>query len=444
MLCLVSSYIFYGWWDWRFLSLILFSTCIDYFVAREMANKSRDKKRSLLTISLVTNLGVLGIFKYFNFFAGSFTELLAVFGISPSYTTLNIILPVGISFYTFQSMSYTIDVYRGKCGIEHSFLRFASYVALFPQLVAGPIVRARKLLPQLSVDHTFDIKRVITGLELIIWGFFLKLCVADRLGLIVDPPFDKPDSFGGAAHILANIGFSFQIYGDFCGYSIIAIGLGRIMGLDFGINFRRPYLARNFSDFWQRWHISLSSWLKEYLYFSLGGNRIGKLKTYRNLMLVMLLGGLWHGAAWTFVVWGGLHGLYLTIQHWYEHNVTRDKPAKENIILSALQIIMIFTLVTLTWVFFRAESVSDAILILDRIVTLDGFAQGLTHNLFATVIGLSMILMVITIDMFMESNTVRQRYNSSIALRVSGSLILLWLIAFLGVFQGSAFIYFQF
>jgi alginate O-acetyltransferase complex protein AlgI len=445
-LCVLASYVFYGWWDWRFLALILFSTTVDYTIGRQLANAPHARRKILLLASVVVNLGLLGFFKYFNFFTESFADAAHLIGLNPSPIILNIVLPVGISFYTFQTMSYTIDVYRGRCAVEHNFMRFAAYVALFPQLVAGPIVRARTLLPQLQRDQPFDWSRLAVGLEWIIWGLFLKLCVADRLATIVDPPFNNPDAFGGGVHLFASVGFAFQIYGDFCGYSLIAIGLGKIMGFDFGQNFKRPYLARNFSDFWERWHISLSSWLREYLYIPLGGNRLGAHRTLRNLIIVMFLGGLWHGAAWAFVVWGLLHAGYLILQRVVEKpfgNLRRLFGRYGNFLV-IVQILSVFILTDIAWVFFRAESFGDAMKILGKILTGTGYLNGASYNLFGLVVGVAMIGFVVLVDICTESRKISELYLRLPALRMGCAVFLVWMISFLGVFNGTTFIYFQF
>ncbi len=446
-LCLVASYVFYGWWDWRFLGLIALSTLVDYAIGLAMAQTDQvRRRRGLLTMSICVNLGILGTFKYFDFFAASFQEVFTALGVSVSPFTLNVILPVGISFYTFQTLSYTIDLYRRKCDVEPSLLRFAAYVALFPQLVAGPIVRAGDLLPQLRVDHGVDWRRIGNGLELIVWGFFLKLCLADTLALTVDPIYASPNAFGALAHLVGVVFFAFQIYGDFCGYSLIAIGLGRVMGLTFPVNFRRPYFSRSFSEFWQRWHISLSSWLRDYLYIPLGGNRRGTLKTFRNLVIVMFLGGLWHGANYTFIVWGLLHGAYLvgqnicgrTVQPVLESNpITRWS-------LPALQIGAVFCLTLLAWVFFRAATIDQAWTIVKTVFFWSSPWMGLASDPFLLLKGGSVILIVLCVDWLTEWEWSRNIYQSNAILRACGVLLALWSIAFVGTFEGAAFIYFQF
>lgn len=446
---LIASYIFYGWWDWRFLGLLGLSTVVDYSIGRmlEFEDDSR-RRRMLLVGSIIVNLSILGFFKYFNFFEGSLVAALKFFGFTPSWVTLNVILPVGVSFYTFQSLSYTIDVYRGVCPPERNLLRFAAFVALFPQLVAGPIVRAVHLLPQFDTDHKFDWERTFRGLELIAWGFFLKIVVADTIGhqLSIDGSFASPQNFGAAGHALAAVLFAFQIYGDFAGYSAIAIGLGRIMGFDLGVNFRRPYLSASFSEFWQRWHISLSSWLRDYLYIPLGGNRGSRLRTFRNLMITMFLGGLWHGAAWTFVVWGMLHGSYLVIWRFGENLSERLQwlnSAAAKWASRILGILTVFTLTCFAWIFFRSPSLAVAAEITRRILTLDHTTLVTTDRIGMTKCFV-VVLTVVAIDIFAEFKIVQNFYGRRLELRAAAIAGLFWMTALLGTFSGAEFIYFQF
>ncbi|MGE0323043.1 MAG: MBOAT family protein [Polyangiaceae bacterium] len=308
VVCLVASYVFYGWWDWRFTGLLAFSTIVDFQVGKYLhATTDQAKRRRWLLVSLVVNLGLLGVFKYLNFFIDSAVEVSTALGLHASKKHLSLILPVGISFYTFQTLSYTLDIYRKQLEPEPSFVRFAAYVAFFPQLVAGPIVRAAEFLPQLRKDPRFDANRFESGMSLIAWGFVKKVVVADSLASVVDHRFRVPEAHDALSLGLGVFCYAFQIYADFSGYSDIAIGTARLLGYDFPENFRRPYFSTSFREFWRRWHITLSTWLRDYLYIPLGGNRTPGYRTYRNLMLTMLLGGLWHGANWTFVVWGGLH-----------------------------------------------------------------------------------------------------------------------------------------
>ena len=312
-LLLVASYYFYAYWDVRFCGLLILSTVVDYFVARAIeANTNDSRRKHLLWVSLAVNLGVLGYFKYCDFFIASAKPLLESIGLSGE--TLGIILPVGISFYTFQTLSYTIDVYRGTLKASDRFLDFALFVAFFPQLVAGPIVRARELLPQLASVPQFSKRRFYGGAQQLLRGAVKKVLLADRLGEVVDVVFAGPDLYSGVTVWIAVLAYAGQIYYDFSGYSDMAIGAAKMLGYRFPANFRHPYLATSFADFWHRWHMTLSRWLRDYLYISLGGNRGGRWLTYRNLIITMGLGGLWHGAAWTFLLWGLWHGVALVIE----------------------------------------------------------------------------------------------------------------------------------
>lgn len=358
-LLLVASYVFYGAWDWRFLGLIVLSTVIDYSSAIAIADGPKAQRKRWLLLSLFTNLGILGFFKYFNFFADSFTGLAAALGWSVSTTTLDIVLPVGISFYTFQTMGYTIDVYRGRMPATRSFWLFALYVVYFPQLVAGPIERATRLLPQLDADRKVTWDQLREGSWLILIGLFKKIVVADNMARIVDPLFSGTGPSDGTTTLLAIYAFALQIYADFSGYTDIARGVSKLLGIELTLNFRRPYFATNPREFWQRWHISLSQWLRDYLYISLGGNRGGKFMNYRNLMLTMLLGGLWHGASWMFVIWGAIHGTLL-IGHrlWLDWVGQRSTYARLRPWLAPLAGVLFFHAVCFAWMFFRADSMA--------------------------------------------------------------------------------------
>ncbi len=355
-LLLVASYVFYGWWDVRFLSLIMISTVVDWYVARRM-NPVEDQslRRRWLMVSLVANLGMLGFFKYWNFFVDSAASMLTSMGLEPNLPTLQVLLPVGISFYTFQTLSYVIDVYRRDLDPEPKLSQFALFVAFFPQLVAGPIERARHLLPQLR--NLPDSMRQIDwpgSMLLILRGLFRKVVIADGVAPLVNEVFATPGRYGSITVAVGVIAFSLQIYGDFAGYTDIARGTARMFNVDVMENFRAPYFSRGFSEFWRRWHISLSTWLRDYLYVPLGGNRGSRWHTYRNLMVTMLLGGLWHGAAWGFVVWGALHGLYLVVERWW----SRDRRGAPRQV--ALPVALVFGIVTLTWIPFRAPTLSQA------------------------------------------------------------------------------------
>ena len=445
-----ASYVFYGWWDWRFLSLIMASTIADYLIGLAMADVRRVVQRKFLLIASVGfNLGLLGVFKYYDFFVTSLALALNSIGFEANLTLLNLILPVGISFYTFQTLSYSIDIYRGECEPEPDFFRFAAFVSLFPQLVAGPIVRAQTLLPQLRREHPFDTANLLHGTEIIIWGFFLKLAVADNLGVYVDSRFANPEQYGGVSLLLATVFFAFQIYGDFAGYSLIAIGLGQLMGFSFPVNFIRPYFATNFSDFWERWHISLSSWLRDYLYISLGGNRSGKSRTLRNLMLTMFLGGLWHGAAWTFVIWGLLHGCYLVLQNTLGLALAQILP--KNLPTRLCRGLLVFCLVNLAWIFFRADSMDNALEIVRSIGGLRDGTAGLLDNPYEMLKSLMMISLLVLGECWLEwqcrkngGKAVLLREVVPLHIRAVSAIVAVWMISLFGAFDGTKFIYFQF
>jgi D-alanyl-lipoteichoic acid acyltransferase DltB (MBOAT superfamily) len=359
VLLLIASYTFYGFWDWRFLTLIIGSTLVDYFCGLAIhRSKNRIHRARYLAISIFTNLGLLGFFKYFDFFAGSLRDLALGFGWQIDPFTLNVVLPVGISFYTFQTMSYTIDIYRGSLKPTRNLLDLAVFVAFFPQLVAGPIERAAHLLPQVQQARRVTQLQFQRGLWLIFLGLFKKVFIADNLAPVVDRAFGGGAELTGAELLIALYAFAFQIYGDFSGYSDIARGISKLMGFDIMLNFRMPYFARNAREFWHRWHISLSTWLRDYLYISMGGGRGSRIVVYRNLMVTMVLGGLWHGAAWTFIIWGAYQGALLSfhrvIAPWTNslHRLFR----RAEYAWTLLSIFVTFHFVCLGWLIFRANT----------------------------------------------------------------------------------------
>lgn len=358
-LLLIGSYVFYGSWDWRFLGLIVVSTVVDYAIGRRLGREDTRHRTALLFASMATNLGILGIFKYANFFADSAARFLGDIGLSPNEPFLQLVLPVGISFYTFQTMSYTIDVYRGRLDAVHDPVLFATFVAYFPQLVAGPIERARDLLPQLAAPaRPLDRDRVASGIGLVLLGLTKKVVLADGVASVADQAFEAPGQLSSIAVWAGVLAFAIQIYGDFSGYTDIARGVSRLLGIELTLNFTQPYLSRNITEFWRRWHITLSNWLRDYLYIPLGGNRHGPSRTYVNLMLTMLLGGLWHGASWNFVLWGGLHGAMLAA-----HRALRGGrvPSEQLRLVQLPAIVTTAGCVILAWVFFRASDFSNAI-----------------------------------------------------------------------------------
>ena len=355
-----ASYLFYGWWDWRFLSLIAISSLADFLIGQGIASIQTERtRRGLLFASLLVNLGILGFFKYFNFFIDSLVSLHPYIEEQIGYNTLNVILPVGISFYTFQTLSYTIDVYRGKISACKDPLAFFTFVAFFPQLVAGPIERASHLLPQFQKKSKFDTDWAFSGIQLIVWGFFKKVVIADNCAVLVDPIFTDYASQSSISLVLGAILFGIQIYCDFSGYSDIAIGTARLLGFDLMTNFRFPYLSSNIAEFWRRWHISLSTWFRDYVYIPLGGSRGSRLKITQNVIIVFMVSGLWHGANWTFVFWGLIHAILFLPLILLGSN--KNNGSQNRVIIRILKSLGTFSVVCLAWIFFRAESLPVAV-----------------------------------------------------------------------------------
>lgn len=371
----IASYCFYGWWDVRFLTLIFISSSVDFILGQAIFNQpDKKKKLRLLWVCMIINLGMLAFFKYFNFFIDSFSHLLTLFGLQSSPAVLQIILPVGISFYTFQSLSYSIDIYRGEIKPTKDFISFMTFVSFFPQLVAGPIERASNLLPQFLKPRSFKHENVVSGLRFILYGLFKKMVIADRLAYFVNLAYNSPEKLDGSVMILATFMFGLQIYCDFSGYSDIAIGSARLLGFDLMHNFRTPYLSKSFKEFWHRWHISLSSWFRDYVYIPLGGNRVSQGRWIFNILLTFTLSGLWHGAAITFIIWGFLHGFYLVCENYLSKFITVPKR------LAWMGLIITFLTVNLTWVFFRSASLDQSISILTGLkdLNLNFIAKGLS------------------------------------------------------------------
>ena len=458
-LLLLASYYFYMCWKPEYIFLILFSTIIDYYCGLKMGSSENQKERRLfLFISIVTNLGLLFSFKYFNFFSDSLRYLLNQFNIFYEFPYFNVLLPVGISFYTFQTLSYTIDVYRGNKEPEKHFGIFALYVSYFPQLVAGPIERSTRLLPQFRKNNTINYLRIKNGILLMLWGFFKKIVIADRLAVLVNTVYNNPTDYQGIILIIATIFFAFQIYCDFSAYSDIAIGASRIMGYDLMKNFNRPYFSKSISEFWRRWHISLGSWFRDYLYLPLGGNKSGKFFWSKNIMIVFLISGLWHGSNWNFVIWGFLHGFYILFAFAFK-NIKLNiysllKINKSAIYYKFMQVICTFILVDFAWIFFRANTLSDSIYIIKNlfIINSDVLYDKSLHNLGLHekdfYLSILLILFLIVIQMI-------QRKVCIIAALNGRSLLVRWSIYLIGIYsiitfgyyaQGheSQFIYFQF
>ena len=365
-LIIFASYLFYGWWDWRFLLLIIFSSGIDYIVGLQLfQSKDRRARRAFLVVSLIVNLGVLGFFKYYNFFIEQFANAFTLAGFKPNIQSLNIILPVGISFYTFQTLSYTIDIFRKRLEPTRDWTVFFAYVSFFPQLVAGPIERATNLIPQFSNSRQFNLENAKDGMRQILWGLFKKIVVADNCALVVNEIFSGHDEVSASILVVGVIFFAFQIYGDFSGYSDIAIGVARLFGFSLMKNFAYPYFSRDIAEFWRRWHISLSTWFRDYLYIPMGGSRVsGKFLLIRNVMVIFVISGFWHGANWTFIVWGALNGLFFLPSILMGRNRRNLNLVGQGKVLPSfvelLKMLSTFLLVCLTWVFFRAENLNHA------------------------------------------------------------------------------------
>ncbi|MCK5136598.1 MAG: MBOAT family protein [Bacteroidales bacterium] len=452
ILLLLASYYFYMCWSYKYIILIMFSTVVDYISGILMHRTEKTRLRKLLLIaSLTTNLGLLFFFKYFNFFgdtANYFFDKINIFAEVPTYSLL---LPVGISFYTFQTLSYTIDIYRRKQKPEYHFGRFALFVSFFPQLVAGPIERSVNLIPQFRQDFKFEYERVKEGILLMAWGFFKKVVIADRLAEYVNLVYNNPTEFGGFQNIIATFFFSFQIYCDFSGYSDIAIGAALIMGYRLMVNFRRPYFAMNIREFWQRWHISLSTWFRDYVYISLGGNRVVKWRWYYNLFITFLVSGLWHGAEWTFVIWGALHGFYLVFAIW-TGKLREDLNRRIGInkfpgLYKFTQVFVTFILVYFAWIFFRANNTHDAFLIIGNTFR---FAGNATLNLFNFgvdfYIAFISIGLLLVIEYFEEFAELYGKLKLKVPRPWKWAIlaVVIFVVLILGVWDEADFLYFQF
>ena len=382
LIIVAASYLFYGWWDWRFLSLILFSSIVDYFIGIRLQNeKNTGNRKVLLWISILVNLGFLGFFKYYNFFLDNFVTAFSFFGSSLQVNSLNIILPVGISFYTFQTLSYTIDIYRKELKPTKSFISFLAFVSFFPQLVAGPIERASNLLPQFYTKRIFNVIKAKDGLRQILWGLFKKIVIADSCAVYANMIFNNSEDYSGSTLLLGAFFFSFQIYGDFSGYSDIAIGTSRLFGFDLKKNFAFPYFSRDIGEFWRRWHISLSSWFRDYLFIPIGGSRVGPFKLVRNIFIIFIVSGFWHGANWTFIVWGALNALYILPLVLFKfgknnkHSATVAEGKYLPSFIELLQMLLTFSLTVLAWVFFRAENIGHAFSFLNEIFSQSFFSS---------------------------------------------------------------------
>jgi D-alanyl-lipoteichoic acid acyltransferase DltB (MBOAT superfamily) len=444
---LAASYVFYASWDWRFLSLILFSTAVDYWVGLRLPQTADGPRRTrLLLLSLSTNLGLLGVFKYFGFFAQSLGDLLTAIGFAVEPVTLRIVLPVGISFYTFQTLSYTVDVYRRRLEPEPDPVNFALFVAFFPQLVAGPIERAARMLPQIRAPRLIMRRDITAGLWYVLAGYYLKVFVADNLAPVADAGFSTSGPADGWGTLLGVYAFAFQIFGDFAGYSSIAIGIARLMGFHLTTNFLHPYIVSNPRDFWRSWHISLSTWLRDYLYIPLGGNSGGRRRLYRNLFLTMLLGGLWHGAAWTFVVWGVFHGSLLIAHRVSEARLRVSWLQGADLASKAwwgVKVVLMFQLTCVGWLIFRAPSFTALEQIVGNLARTTGLPTAThivsaLHILFYSWLAFLLQLMVFRRNGRTDLEGISP-WIQAVLVAVMFYSILVW-----GSFGESPFIYFQF
>ena len=452
LLLLVASYVFYGWWDWRFLSLIAFSTLVDYAVGIQIAKansseisadaseeaRSRTAKR-WLWVSLAANLGLLGYFKYANFFIENWIEAWSDVGVHMDPWSLKVILPVGISFYTFQTLSYSIDIYRRRLQPTKNLIDFAAFVSFFPQLVAGPIERASALLPQISARRKFEYEEGVSGLRLILWGMFKKVVVADTCAIYVNDIFANYSEYSGPTLMMGAVFFAFQIYGDFSGYSDIAIGTARLFGIKLMTNFKTPYFSRDIAEFWRRWHISLSTWFRDYLYIPLGGSRVGKWKAVRNTFVIFLVSGFWHGANWTFIVWGLIHAmLFLPLLLSGKNRENVGDIHRMPTVRELGGILMTFAAVSVAWVFFRADSIADAIGFLGHLIFGKGMGLGIRMLLAS-----SCICLILFVDaiLWLKPNVLILNFK-----------IVRWTVYALGILgvllawgdDSAQFIYFQF
>jgi D-alanyl-lipoteichoic acid acyltransferase DltB (MBOAT superfamily) len=429
-----------------YILILGFTIVIDYFAGQYIEKSEGKRRKNWLVASLIANIGVLAIFKYYNFLNDNVTAFLNIVNYTNQIPYLDIILPIGLSFHTFQAMSYTIEVYRGNQKAERNFGIYALYVMFYPQLVAGPIERPQNLIHQFYEKHIFEFKRVSEGLKLMLWGFFMKLVVADRVAIYVNAVYNNSENHTGQSLALATVLFAFQIYCDFAGYSNIAIGAAKVMGFKLMTNFKRPYFSTSISEFWKRWHISLSTWFKDYLYISLGGNRVSIPRWYINLIIVFIISGLWHGANWTYLVWGALNGIYLVFAiisfKWRVKVETLFNLNKIPKINNLLQITITFILICLSWVFFRVSDVSEGIEIVKKILIFKGplfiDATTLTYSFLG-------IIILLLFDLKDEFTIENYFFNSkNIVIRYLSIIFIVEMIVYFGVFDGGQFIYFQF
>lgn len=440
---LIASYYFYMNWQPVYALLISFSILSTWLCGILLDKSSNVASRKIyLTINLIINFGILFSFKYFNFINNSVFSALEYFNVRWEVPNLDVLLPVGISFYTFQAVGYTIDVYRKDITAERHIGIYALFVTFFPQLVAGPIERSSNLLPQFREVKKCTLHNLSAGFKLVLWGFFLKIVLADRLGLYVDAIFNNVEKHSGSSHALASFFFAFQIYGDFAGYSLIAIGVAKMMSFDLMTNFQRPYFATSITNFWSRWHISLSTWFKDYLYIPLGGNRVSKPRQYMNLFLTFFISGIWHGANFTFIIWGALHGLFSILEK--ALGLERRNLKKKVSFKVIFNIIVTFLMVDFAWIFFRADSLADAWIVISKIYTNIGGSLFMKYDVFfIAVISFAILFYKEFTDEFFP-NRFKLFNNNNVYVRILSMAVLFCIIILLGIFDSGQFIYFQF
>ena len=451
LLIVTASYVFYVWWDWRFLSLIIFSTVVDYLIGRKLQNEvAQIKRKALLWTSVLVNLGFLGFFKYYNFFLDNFIYSFSFLGTEIQATSLNIILPVGISFYTFQTLSYTIDVYKKRLEPTKDFIAFSAFVSFFPQLVAGPIERATNLLPQFYSKRTFDYSKAVDGMRQILWGLFKKIVIADNCAEYSNLIFNHSNDYSGSTLVLGAIFFTFQVYGDFSGYSDIAIGTSRLFGFNLMRNFAFPYFSRDIAEFWRRWHISLSTWFRDYLYIPLGGSRGGTIMKVRNTFIIFIVSGFWHGANWTFIVWGALNAIYFLPLLLTKNNRNNIDIVAKGKLLPSLKdfvfMVITFSLTVFAWIFFRAETIEQAVDITKAIFSASVFSVPYFKDIELIYPFIPLLILFVLVEWYGRESEYAIEHLFTKKKKVFRFAFYYLVVAIIFVFANSGhdFIYFQF
>jgi D-alanyl-lipoteichoic acid acyltransferase DltB (MBOAT superfamily) len=439
-----SSLLFYGFWDWRFLGLLLLTALSTFYsgLCFERVGDNNKKRKLVLWVTLIINLGILFFFKYYNFFIQAFADSITLLGGHASVSTLRIILPVGISFYTFAALSYTIDVYQRKVEPTKDVLAYLAYATFFPSILSGPISRAQKQLPQFFTKRQFDYNKAVEGCKFLLLGAIMKMCLADRIGVYVDQVYSNYLSYSGNTLFFTSICYTIQIYADFAGYSLMAIGSGKLLGIELPTNFIRPYFAKTVTDFWRRWHISLTTWFRDYIYFPLGGNRCSKARWMVNTMVVFVVSGLWHGANYTFLIWGAMHGLFMIGERLIYGDRIKSIPTGLSLI-NIVRVLITFSIVNFAWIFFRLDSLGDVVNVINKIVIDRG---GLYFDINVMVYVIPSLLLVFLFDRYAERNQDRlllMDSKNSVVRWVSYVVFILFLVI-LGSFEQTQFIYFQF